>query len=134
MNTLAIFGNLAGPDMLIIFLIVLIMFGAKKLPELAKGLGQAVKEFSKAKEDVTTELHRVGQVDVPSYHHAEHAPLPSSQPAAAPQVAGYDAAHASHTSHPEAPAPAQVAGHAPVAAQPQTAVPSTVPAATQPHA
>lgn len=141
MNTLAIFGNLAGPDMLIIFLIVLIMFGAKKLPELAKGLGQAVKEFSKAKEDVTTELHRVGQVDVPSYHHAEHAPLPSSQPAAAPQVAGSDAAHAA--AHPAAPAPAHVdghAGHAPVAAQPQTAIPSTVPAApaapvaTQPHA
>ncbi len=131
MNTLAIFGNLAGPDMLIIFLIVLIMFGAKKLPELAKGLGQAVKEFSKAKEDVTTELHRVGQVDVPSYHHAEHAPLPSSQPAAAPQVAGYDSAHPSHAA---APAPAHVDGHAPVAAQPQTAVPSTVPAATQPHA
>ena len=128
MNTLAIFGNLAGPDMLIIFLIVLIMFGAKKLPELAKGLGQAVKEFSKAKEDVTTELHRVGQVDVPSYHQAEHAPLPSSQPAGTPQVAGYDAAH------PAAPAPAHVDGHAPVAAQPQSAVPSPVPAATQPHA
>jgi sec-independent protein translocase protein TatA len=141
MNTLAIFGNLAGPDMLIIFLIVLIMFGAKKLPELAKGLGQAVKEFSKAKEDVTTELHRVGQVDVPSYHHAEHAPLPPSQPAhpaAAPQAAGYDAAHASHTGHaaqPGSPAPAHVDGHAPVAAHSQPPVPSTVPAAaTQPHA
>lgn len=89
MNTLAIFGNLAGPDMLIIFLIVLIMFGAKKLPELAKGLGQAVKEFSKAKEDVNHEITRASQI--PDYSHASsnygdsHSD-PHHQPATAPSV------------------------------------------------
>jgi sec-independent protein translocase protein TatA len=89
MNTLAIFGNLAGPDMLIIFLIVLIMFGAKKLPELAKGLGQAVKEFSKAKEDVNHEITRASQI--PDYSHASSSYSdshsdPHHQPAAAPSV------------------------------------------------
>ena len=88
MNTLAIFGNLAGPDMLIIFLIVLIMFGAKKLPELAKGLGQAVKEFSKAKEDVNHEITRAAQI--PDYSHSSnysdsHSD-PHHQPATAPSV------------------------------------------------
>ena len=131
MITLAIFGNLAGPDMLIIFLIVLIMFGAKKLPELAKGLGQAVKEFSKAKEDVTTELNRVGQVDVPSYHHTEHAPLPASQPVVAPQVVSHDAAHAAS---PAVTVDAHVAAHADAHAPAQPAAASSVPSAPHPHA
>ena len=60
-HLLALLPNLAGPDMLIIFMIVLIMFGAKKLPELAKGLGQAVREFSKAKDDIHGELNRTTQ-------------------------------------------------------------------------
>lgn len=67
MNTLALLPNLAGPDMLIIFFIVLIMFGAKKLPELARGMGQAVREFSKAKEDVNSEFNRVHLED-PAHH------------------------------------------------------------------
>lgn len=50
--------NLAGPDLLIILLIVLLLFGAKKLPELAKGMGQAVREFNKAKDDFERELHK----------------------------------------------------------------------------
>jgi sec-independent protein translocase protein TatA len=36
----------------------LILFGAKKLPELAKGLGQGIKEFKKATRDVTDEIHQ----------------------------------------------------------------------------
>ena len=51
MNTLAIFGNLAGPDMLIIFLIVLIMFGAKKLPESAKSIAKSLKIFKTEMKD-----------------------------------------------------------------------------------
>ena len=44
---LAIF-NLGGGEILLILAIVLILFGAKKLPELAKGLGQGIREFEKA--------------------------------------------------------------------------------------
>jgi sec-independent protein translocase protein TatA len=44
--------NLVGPDMMIIFLIVLLLFGAKKLPELARGMGRAVKEFSAARDEI----------------------------------------------------------------------------------
>lgn len=60
MNTLAFIGNLAGPDLIIILLIILVLFGAKRLPELARGMGQAMKEFQKAKEDFTDEMHRSG--------------------------------------------------------------------------
>lgn len=51
MNTLAIPHNLFGPDGLLIVLIVVLLFGAKKLPDLARGMGQAIKEFSKAKNE-----------------------------------------------------------------------------------
>ena len=44
---LAIF-NLGGGEIILILAIVLILFGAKRLPELAKGLGQGIKEFKKA--------------------------------------------------------------------------------------
>ncbi len=44
---LAIFG-FSGSELLIVFLIVLLLFGGSKLPSLARGLGQSIKEFKKA--------------------------------------------------------------------------------------
>ena len=60
MNLLALLSNFGGPDLIIILLIILVLFGAKKLPELAKGMGQAVKEFQKAKDEFNDELHNAG--------------------------------------------------------------------------
>jgi sec-independent protein translocase protein TatA len=65
MNLLASFMNLAGPDLIVILLIILVLFGAKKLPELARGMGQAVKEFQKAKDEFSDELHKAGTSDAP---------------------------------------------------------------------
>jgi sec-independent protein translocase protein TatA len=45
-----------GPDMMVILLIVLLLFGEKKLPELARGMGRAVKEFSAARDEIEREL------------------------------------------------------------------------------
>src|SRR5438046_1033477 len=61
MSLLASFMNLVGPDLIVILLIVLVLFGAKKLPELARGMGQAVKEFQKAKDEFSDELHNAGK-------------------------------------------------------------------------
>lgn len=58
MNTIASLFNLGGPDLIVILGIVLLLFGAKKLPELAKGMGQAVKEFNKAKDEFEREVTR----------------------------------------------------------------------------
>ncbi len=44
--------NLGAPELILIFLVVLVLFGAKKIPELAQGLGKGVKEFRKAMKDV----------------------------------------------------------------------------------
>jgi sec-independent protein translocase protein TatA len=41
-------GNIGLPEILIILLVIILLFGAKKIPELAKGLGQGLKEFKKA--------------------------------------------------------------------------------------
>jgi sec-independent protein translocase protein TatA len=51
---LVVFG-LGGPELLIIFAVLILLFGAKKLPELAKGLGRSVNEFKKASKEVETE-------------------------------------------------------------------------------
>ena len=59
MNTLLAFiGGLGGQEMIIIFLIVLLLFGAKKLPELARGVGKSMGEFKKAREDFEKEITR----------------------------------------------------------------------------
>ncbi|HEU0209988.1 MAG TPA: twin-arginine translocase TatA/TatE family subunit [Candidatus Udaeobacter sp.] len=61
MSLIGSFMNLAGPDLIVILLIILVLFGAKKLPELARGMGQAVKEFQKAKDEFNDELHKAGK-------------------------------------------------------------------------
>ena len=48
--------NLGGGEIILILALVLILFGAKKLPELAKGLGTGIKEFKKATREVTDEV------------------------------------------------------------------------------
>ncbi len=49
-------GIFGGWEIVLILAVVLILFGAKKLPELAKGLGQGIKEFKKATREVTDEI------------------------------------------------------------------------------
>lgn len=46
------------PEVIFILLIVLILFGAKKLPELARGIGQSLGEFKKAREEFEREVHK----------------------------------------------------------------------------
>ena len=50
MNTLML-AWLQGWEILVLVLLVLLLFGAKKLPELARGLGQGIKEFKKSTKD-----------------------------------------------------------------------------------
>jgi sec-independent protein translocase protein TatA len=47
---------LGGTEMILILAVVLILFGAKKIPELARGMGQGIKEFKKATKEVTEEI------------------------------------------------------------------------------
>jgi sec-independent protein translocase protein TatA len=56
-----IFGFLGGigvPEILLIVLAILILFGAKKIPEFAKGLGQGIREFKNATNNVKGEIQK----------------------------------------------------------------------------
>ena len=44
---LAFLGNLGAPELLVILLILLLLFGARRLPEIARGLGHAIEQFRK---------------------------------------------------------------------------------------
>jgi sec-independent protein translocase protein TatA len=46
------------PELIFILVVVLLLFGAKKLPELARGLGQSLGEFKKAREEFEREVHK----------------------------------------------------------------------------
>ena len=48
--------NFGGQEMIVIFLIVLLLFGAKKLPELARGVSKSMGEFKKARNDFENEI------------------------------------------------------------------------------
>jgi sec-independent protein translocase protein TatA len=68
---LAMFG-FGGWEVVLILAVVLLLFGAKKLPDLAKGLGTGIKEFKKATREVTEELQNAAN-DTP-------APSPKAPP------------------------------------------------------
>ena len=63
MNTMFGLFNLGGGEIILILALILILFGARKLPELAKGLGQGIKEFKKATNEVTSEIQRAADTD-----------------------------------------------------------------------
>src|SRR3954466_694178 len=73
MTLIASIMNLAGPDLIVILLIVLVLFGAKKLPELARGMGQAVREFQKAKDEFSDELNKAGKTETPAQPNVQQA-------------------------------------------------------------
>jgi sec-independent protein translocase protein TatA len=50
------FDNLGIGELLIIFLVILILFGSKKIPDLAQGLGKGIREFKKAIRDVEDDI------------------------------------------------------------------------------
>ena len=51
-------------EVLVIFLVIIVFFGAKKIPELARGLGLGLREFKKAKQEIKDEVENVtDQVD-----------------------------------------------------------------------
>jgi sec-independent protein translocase protein TatA len=50
------FGNLGAGEIILIVLVILLLFGAKKIPELARGIGKGMSEFKKGLKDVEDEI------------------------------------------------------------------------------
>ena len=77
MNTIA-FSLPTGPELLIIFLVVLLLFGAKRLPELFKSFGKSIREFKKAtteiEEDIRTAMDEETEKPAVNTTNSEQAP------------------------------------------------------------
>ena len=57
-GTIVEFLNMGGGEIMLILVAVLLLFGGKKLPELARGLGKGIRDFKDASEGVKREIHR----------------------------------------------------------------------------
>jgi sec-independent protein translocase protein TatA len=55
MNFILLF--ISGPEIIVILLVVLLLFGSKKIPEFARGIGKGMREFRKATEDIKKEIN-----------------------------------------------------------------------------
>lgn len=64
-------GVIGGPEIIVILLIVLVLFGGKKIPELMKGLGKGVKEYKKAMSGVEEEINNITE-DTPKEEPQAH--------------------------------------------------------------
>jgi sec-independent protein translocase protein TatA len=71
--TPAFIEGIGGPELLMIMFIILLLFGANRLPELARGIGKSVREFKKAASGVEEEVRRAME---------EEPTKPASKPAA----------------------------------------------------
>lgn len=52
------FGNIGATEIILVLLVVLIFFGAKKIPELAQGLGKGIREFRKAAREIQDDVEK----------------------------------------------------------------------------
>lgn len=56
METLLLFAIPSGGELILVLFVILLLFGGKKIPELARGLGKGIREFNQAKASIKSEL------------------------------------------------------------------------------
>lgn len=117
-------GDIGGSELMLIMVVILIFFGANKIPELARGLGKGIREFKDASTEIRREFEQAGQPGQPGHNqqpnysqqpnpnYGAHNQYPTPQPYTPAPVAengsGFDpwatpAAAAVTTAHPETP-------------------------------
>lgn len=63
MINLLFIGGLGGMELIIIMAVILLLFGAKRIPELARGLGRGIREFKDASSEIKREIESAGSDD-----------------------------------------------------------------------
>jgi sec-independent protein translocase protein TatA len=66
-SSLLFLGDIGGSELILIMVVILIFFGANKIPELARGLGKGIREFKDASSEIRNEFERAGQTP-PNQH------------------------------------------------------------------
>jgi sec-independent protein translocase protein TatA len=94
------FGSIGMPELVIILVIALIIFGPRKLPELGKSLGKSINEFKKASTELQNTLEKEIQIEEDKEREEQRAKTVAAQPA--PQVVEADAIHGQPVSRGEA--------------------------------
>lgn len=61
MSNLLFIGNIGGTEIIIIAIIILLLFGGKKIPELMQGLGKGVKSFKKGMKEIEEDVENAGK-------------------------------------------------------------------------
>jgi len=89
-----IFGGLGPMEIAIILLIVLVLFGAKRIPEVARGLGKGIREFKSATSEISREL------TVEDRPQAYRPPSQQNPPSYAPPPQGQEPAQTSNPAEP----------------------------------
>lgn len=79
------FGNLGGGEIIILVLIVLLVFGANRLPEAGKAVGKGIREFQRALRETQAELERPDHTSPASIQPSASAPAPAVPRDAAPK-------------------------------------------------
>lgn len=80
MNSIFLFiGSMGGWEIFLIIMVVLLLFGAKKIPELARGMGQGIREFKDATKEIKHNLDEGMQQ--PNVNRPANAPRPMDNPA-----------------------------------------------------
>lgn len=89
MNThsLAFIQNLRAPEIILIFLVILLLFGAKRLPELFRSFGKSIKEFKRATSDIEDDIRTaMDSEDAPRRTPREERPVKDDTSASAPRA------------------------------------------------
>ncbi|WP_348533159.1 twin-arginine translocase TatA/TatE family subunit [Hymenobacter sp. 5317J-9] len=146
------FGDIGGSEVILIMVVILIFFGANKIPELARGLGKGIREFKDASTEIRREFEQAGQPAQPNNYAQQNnyppqpgygpqgqfpaPPAPNAEPAS-----GFDpwatpayvapTADADYLQHPNIPEPHQAEEPAPPVAH--QLPPNLAPEGTQPR-
>ena len=88
-------GSIGMPEMLVILVIALIIFGPRKLPELGKSLGRSLAEFKRASNDLKSTLEEEIKIEEQQAKRAESTPIPPA-PVAPPVPEDHSTSRADH--------------------------------------
>ncbi|WP_210514135.1 Sec-independent protein translocase subunit TatA/TatB [Hymenobacter terricola] len=136
-------GDIGGSELMLIMVVILIFFGANKIPELARGLGKGIREFKDASTEIRREFEQVGQPTQPNYSQQQpNYPAPNQYPTPLPPApvsepgSGFDPWAAPAAAAPVATTPAPAVGHhteEPIPPLAYSLPPNLAPEGTQPR-